>query len=458
MQEPAIDLNTVPARRRCELSRAVKPLRGWGSGLGCAVLLPVLAAALQWRFPAYLGPASWLPFIPAVLLSAWLCGGVCGIVATLGSAALGWWWFVPPVQALAKGPGGYVSTAVFVASGVLVSAILHALQGTNRRLLQRQVQYAQMFELAPDAAFIADLSGYFVDVNSSWCRTFDYSPAQVIGRGIQEVIPSGDLAQLQQLLTLLRRDGRCQAEWQLRHHNGDTVACEISASILPEGNWLGQVRDISERKLLELKLKHSAGHDLLTGLPNRQQFGRVLDAALERARWRQSRLALLYVDLDKFKAINDGMGHAAGDALLQQVSQQLAGSVRIGDTVARLGGDEFTVLLENLARAEDAGDVAAKIIGALRQPMCIEGQTLSISASIGIGIYPDHAETARELARHADTALYRAKEKGRDTFELYAAAPPSGDAARGAAMRPRGAEARSSLGLSAGMRASGCGD
>jgi diguanylate cyclase (GGDEF)-like protein/PAS domain S-box-containing protein len=431
-------------------------LRGHAPRILLSLLMPATAALLQWQYREYLGSQVWLLFVAAVLVTYWVCGRGYGWAATALSLALGWWWLVPPAHSLAKDASAYASAGVFVAIGVLVSEFHRTYRRANRKLLHGQIQYSRLFELAPDAAFIADLSGQFIDVNAAWCRMLDYSPANMLGRDITEVIQTDDLAQLQQVLTLLRRDGKSQAEWRFRHHNGMSVACEISASILPDGTWLGLSRDVGERKRLESQLQHSAHHDALTGLPNRLRFGLVLRAAVERARWKQCKLALLYVDLDKFKEVNDSLGHAAGDRLLQEVGQRLVHSVRAGDTAARLGGDEFAILLEGITRAEDAGAVAGSIIAALRQPVDLEGRTAAISASVGVSIFPDDAQTTQDLMRNADAALYVAKDKGRDTFEFHSAVIAA--ASMPLEVEPQGtlpsrARPPSALGLCAGPRA-----
>lgn len=438
--------SAAPARLAC---RAMGPARSPVSKLALALLLPVAAALLQWRLQPYLEPAAWLMFFPAVFLVAWVCGCASGLLATLVSVALGWWYFMPPAHVLHKDVNAWVSTGVFVGMGVLFSEFHRALRRSEQGLRASRMQYARLFELAPDAAFIADLAGRFVDVNAAYCRMLGYSPDEVLGRGIAEIVPAEDAAPLYQVLTLLRRDGKGHTEWRFLHHNGMVVPCEVSASILPDGTWQGLIRDISERRRLESQLQHSAHHDTLTGLSNRRHFEVVLQAALERARRQQRRLALLYVDLDRFKEVNDTLGHAAGDQLLREAAQRLVRCVRASDTVARLGGDEFAMVLEAIGAAADAGEVAHKIIAAVREPIDIEGHEVHVSASIGISIYPDDAQTIQGLTRKADLALYRAKDQGRDSFAFFL---PEGAAAQSDAERP---DPPGALPLRAGMRSGG---
>ncbi|MGP1609702.1 MAG: putative bifunctional diguanylate cyclase/phosphodiesterase, partial [Burkholderiales bacterium] len=183
----------------------------------------------------------------------------------------------------------------------------------------------------------------------------------------------------------------------------------------------GITEDISERKVAEQRLLQLAHYDGLTNLPNRTQFHRSLISTLEYAQKSQWIMAVLFIDIDRFKIVNDTLGHAVGDALLQQVATRLVESLRSRDVVGRLGGDEFAVMLPTLNNADDAGTVAGKLLHALAKPLLLEGRDMIITASIGITIFPTDATDASELLRYADTAMYRAKQEGRNTFRYYTA-------------------------------------
>jgi diguanylate cyclase (GGDEF)-like protein len=170
------------------------------------------------------------------------------------------------------------------------------------------------------------------------------------------------------------------------------------------------------------QIEHLAYHDTLTGLPNRQLFLDRLNLAISHAHRSQRRLAVFFLDLDRFKVINDSLGHAIGDRLLQSISRRLTGLLREGDTVTRIGGDEFTILVPHLHHSDDAIVVARKVRDALKHPIEIDGRELYVSTSIGISLYPNDGEDANALLRNADAAMYRAKAQGRDTFRLYAPA------------------------------------
>jgi diguanylate cyclase (GGDEF)-like protein/PAS domain S-box-containing protein len=185
---------------------------------------------------------------------------------------------------------------------------------------------------------------------------------------------------------------------------------------------LGTAFDITERKWAEDQIKDIAYHDALTGLPNRLLFNDRLSMALAQAHRHNQRLAVLFLDLDRFKVINDSLGHTLGDRLLQAVGERLVFSVREGDTVARLGGDEFTLLLPGAGRPLDLAKFAEKVLEALKQPFGLEGHELFVTASMGISLYPEDGIDPETLVKNADTAMYRAKDQGRDNYQLYTAA------------------------------------
>ena len=177
-----------------------------------------------------------------------------------------------------------------------------------------------------------------------------------------------------------------------------------------------QLTTAIERKRLHARLQYLADYDQLTQLPNRELLKERLRRALVQARRESGRMALLYVDLDQFKQVNDTFGHGVGDLLLQAVASRLKRCVRDTDTVARIGGDEFVILLENLQQPEDAGIVAEKVRHVLSDPLRLEGQLLSVLPSIGVALYPEHGVEEQELFKHADDAMYAAKRAAKQRY------------------------------------------
>jgi diguanylate cyclase (GGDEF)-like protein/PAS domain S-box-containing protein len=183
--------------------------------------------------------------------------------------------------------------------------------------------------------------------------------------------------------------------------------------------YRGVSRDITPRKQAEERIQYLATHDSLTGLPNRVMFGELLNHVLALSRRNQRKFAVLFIDLDRFKFINDSLGHEAGDALLREVARRLKDSLRASDIVARLGGDEFVMLLQDLGSSEQAGGIARKLLSAVIKPIELNGQECRVTASIGISVFPDDAQDEAPLMTHADLAMYHAKEEGKNNFQFY---------------------------------------
>lgn len=181
----------------------------------------------------------------------------------------------------------------------------------------------------------------------------------------------------------------------------------------------GVTRDISERRAAQDKIHYMAMHDLLTGLPNRMLLNDRLQQAMLASKRDDDKVALMFIDLDKFKPVNDTLGHDVGDQLLRLAAVRMLGCVRVSDTVARIGGDEFIVLLRNVTGAQEAIHVAEKICTVLSQSFDLADHHLTISCSIGIALYPDHGDDGVELTKNADIAMYRAKELGRNNVQLF---------------------------------------
>ena len=215
-------------------------------------------------------------------------------------------------------------------------------------------------------------------------------------------------------------------EYRITAADGSIVWFRNIVTVVVEHDQVQKLRgvmvDITEKKHAEERLTFLAHHDGLTDLPNRLLFMDRLSQALARVKWHQRLVAVLYLDLDHFKRINDSLGHDMGDLLLKSVAERLSSCVRAGDTVARIGGDEFTIALADVAQAEDVPKVAQKIVDAISKPFSLMGQEFFITISMGISIFPNDGQDAQALLKNADSAMYRAKEQGRNHYQHYSPA------------------------------------
>jgi diguanylate cyclase (GGDEF)-like protein/PAS domain S-box-containing protein len=297
---------------------------------------------------------------------------------------------------------------------------------TERKLADdRMRQSAAVFGATNQAIIVADAQARIVSVNPAFTRITGHAANDVVGCN-PRMLSSGrhDRDFYQQMWRSIEQTGHWQGEIWNRRKNGEVYPSWQNISAVPDDNgrpsgYVSIFTDISEVKATEDRLAHLAHHDALTGLPNRVLFSANLDQSLEHARRQRRKVALLILDLDRFKLVNDTLGHTAGDDLLQKVAQRLRQAVRAEDTVARLGGDEFAIIAGDLELAHDAVPLAAKILDLLGAPVAIAGNELTISASVGIAIHPDDAGSSSDLVRAADAAMYRAKARGRATYAFY---------------------------------------
>ncbi|WP_196778721.1 EAL domain-containing protein [Cognatilysobacter tabacisoli] len=277
-----------------------------------------------------------------------------------------------------------------------------------------------------EAVAVFDRDFVFVSVNPAFTRMTGYGDTEVIG------LPTSvlDSAQhdpdfYQTMRAELERNGRWSGEiWQQRK-DGQEFLCWLQASVVLDAigqrsHYVAVLGDITDQKRAEQELRYLANYDTLTSLPNRTLLSERLSRAIVRARRQGSKIAVLFLDLDRFKDINDSLGHAAGDRILRAAAARLQQTVGPHHTVARLGGDEFTIVAENIASAEEAVRVARNVLAAFEEPLDVdERHDVSITPSIGISLYPDHAQVPTDLLKHADTAMYQAKSAGRRTFMAY---------------------------------------
>ncbi|MDA8384300.1 MAG: EAL domain-containing protein [Betaproteobacteria bacterium] len=289
-------------------------------------------------------------------------------------------------------------------------------------------QAATVFDNTNDGIIIADSAGRIIAVNRAFSDITGFAAEEVIAQN-PRLLGSGhhDETFYREMWTMLKSTGQWRGEiWDRRKDGTVFPAWESISAVRDAGgqltHYVAVFSDISVIKEAEAKLTALVHHDSLTGLPNRLLFSARLEQAMARADRHQQKVALMFIDLDRFKRINDTMGHAAGDELLRTIASRLRECVRKEDTVARLGGDEFTVLVEEIRDGADAASLADKIILAAGQPLAIDGKDITTSASIGIALYPEDAPNAEDLVRAADAAMYRAKERGRGNYQFYTSA------------------------------------
>ena len=309
--------------------------------------------------------------------------------------------------------GSHISKALFLAKDY-----------DHLRLQDKALNYAE------HAVCITNPDGKIEWVNDAYCWLSGYELREVIGT----VLPSAQSKQFNQLLHHVARQDTQEQSWKVEstktRKDGRTYTVEETLTpLLSEdgrvSNIVSILQDITSRKEAEASIIHRIYHDPLTDLPNRVMFQDRLEQALAQARRHQRLLAVLFIDLDCFKQVNDECGHRAGDQLLKIIADRLSGCIRATDTVARLSGDEFTLILQDLDQSVDAQHVAQKVLDCVVEPIQIDGHVLHIRTSIGIAIFPTDAIEPEDLLLQADRAMYKAKEQGGQSWAFSSRAAGS---------------------------------
>lgn len=304
---------------------------------------------------------------------------------------------------------------------------------------QRMELWAKVFEASSEGIIILDSQQKVLSVNRAYCRATSYDFYEVVGEHLgrllgheqhtaaDDVPDAMDAAVLADMIRTIQKRNEWQGEVLLRKRTGETYPAWLMISALRESSLQEDIShyiciavDITDRKRTEARVKFLAHHDVLTELPNRALCVEMLEAALKQASATGECIAVLFIDLDRFKIINDTLGHHIGDGLLQSVAQRLQQSVRVGDLVSRLGGDEFVVILRHLQDGAQAHwQVEQRLIPLIRQPHQVHGHELRVSCSVGIAIFPTDGHDLVELMRRADAAMYEAKNAGRDAARVF---------------------------------------
>ena len=335
---------------------------------------------------------------------------------------------------------------------------------TEEQLRRSEERYRTLYESSRDGIVAANLDGRIIECNQPYAEMLGYSREELKRFRYQKITPSKWYAFNEDVFRevmergysyefeqeYIRKDGTVfpvsLRTWRIDDEAGHPVGVysvvrditerkraeealrrahdELEARVQERTAELAKANEalraeITERKRAEETIRQLAHHDALTGLPNRRLFNDRLALALAHAHRNQQKLAVMLLDLDHFKDVNDTLGHSVGDQLLQVVGERLTSLLRKGDTVARMGGDEFMLLLPEIAQVEDAAKVAANILEAFSKPFVFDGHELHVTTSIGIAMYPEDGEDGDALMKNADIAMYRAKDQGRDNYQRY---------------------------------------
>ncbi|MCQ6276964.1 PAS domain S-box protein [Bacillus sp. V3B] len=310
-------------------------------------------------------------------------------------------------------------------SAQLILRDITARKRAEEALRQNEEKYRLIAENMTDLVAIMDINGMVNYASPSHEFVLGYAPEVYEGNHGFDLIHPDDLPNVQsQFIEMLLSKGEKVIEFRFKHVKDNWVWVEAKGKPILDGDgnllhFLIVARDIMERKMYREKLIHMAYHDTLTGLPNRRLFNERLEQSLKEAVRYNRNMAVIYMDMDKFKHINDNLGHDVGDELLKHFAQRVKGCLRVNDTLARQGGDEFTILLPEIQGEQDVLQIVNRILASLQEPWKIREHVFKTTSSIGVAVYPANGTTSHELMKNADIALYKAKEDGRNNYKMY---------------------------------------
>lgn len=293
-------------------------------------------------------------------------------------------------------------------------------------LRQSEEKYRNILENIQEAYFEVDLAGNFIFFNDSLCRITGGTREELMGANYTRFSDPATSKNVFLAFNKIFKTGEATEgfDWLIIRKDGSKKYIEASASLNKDASgkpigFRGVIRDITERKRIEQELNHMATHDALTGLPNRLMFSQLLDHAIQSAQRNKKHLAVFFIDLDRFKIINDSLGHEAGDTLLKEMALRFKQSLRTVDIIGRLGGDEFTILVEDFNDLKQVEFLAKKILNTVMQPIALMGEECRVTASIGISVFPKDGLDEQSLMKNADIAMYFAKSEGKNNFQFY---------------------------------------
>ena len=315
---------------------------------------------------------------------------------------------------------------VFDDQGVITHVLSQQIDITARKQVEEQIRlFEKVFANANEAIFISDANNHVVAVNPAFTEITGFTIEEVVGK-TPPILASGPMGAdfYPEMWSSIKATGKWQGEVLGRRKNGEIYADWLSISALVDESgslthYVALMSDISERKAVEERMTYLAQHDILTGLPNRMLFQDRLLQAINYAERQRSNVALLFMDLDRFKDVNDTLGHHVGDLLLQEVARRIRLCVRGSDTVSRQGGDEYVIMLPNLKEFDDIIQVVNKLIESIANPFELEGHSVHLTTSVGVSVYPQDGTDIETLIRNADTAMYQAKDSGRNGYRFF---------------------------------------
>jgi diguanylate cyclase (GGDEF)-like protein/PAS domain S-box-containing protein len=376
-----------------------KLLRVWSEPVEylCIAIWAYVGAIIRWRIRSSSKNLLLILFISFIFT-------VCAYLLFLQ----GWW--IPLIPTLIT----YIGSVIFI-----TGQIAH----TQEEFKRSKDFLQQVINTVADPIFVKNEKHQWVVLNDAYCKLIGFPQNQLVGKFDYNFFPKHEAdAFIKNDEYVFKTHKFLENEEKLTDINGKLhlIATKRSLHKDSAGNLflVAVIRDITERKFQEDNLRYIAYHDVLTGLPNRKAFAEELHESLTWAKSGNCLLALLFIDLDGFKQVNDSLGHKMGDLLLVTVAQRISNCLRGSDTVSRLGGDEFTIILRNIPKPQVAAKIADKILQTITEPIILESHNATVSASIGISIYPNTADNSETLLKQADAAMYRAKHLGRNRYEF----------------------------------------
>ena len=295
----------------------------------------------------------------------------------------------------------------------------------RKEATERLRLFARIFDTINEGVAVTDASNNIMLVNPAFSTITGYSATEAIGKN-PRILHSGLMDKMfyDKMWQSIKKTGRWQGEITDRRKNGETYVEWLSISTMKDergefSHHIAVVSDISERKAAEERMVYIAQHDFLTGLPNRMMLHDRLTQAIAHAEREQRKVAVMFLDLDRFKAINDTLGHLVGDKLLQLVAGRISSVARTSDTVSRLGGDEFAIMLPYIENTDDIAMIALKLLASIAGPYVVDGNEIEVTTSIGISVFPEDGIDSESLIAHADAAMYQAKGNGRNNYQFF---------------------------------------